>query len=250
MSFSTKNDLSASNITDIITNVNKSRNLSNAQDYSVDRFIYNLKIITVGDPGVGKTSLIKSFTQQEVSSQYQCTVTPESCLKKITIDALTGAELTIWDTCGQEKFRSMTRQYYKDANGILLVYDITNKKSFTDLPNWMKDIKENSPENVSILLVGNKIDLVRNVSSQEANEYAEREGILYAEVSSIEGRFVETPFQNIVVDIINKIKASEEKDYRQENRLKNTIRIGDDNQLTSIEYFQNERKREKETSCC
>ena len=250
MSFSTRNDLSSSNITGAVSNMDKSRNPSSFQDYSVDRFIYSLKIITVGDPGVGKTSLIKSFTEQEVSSKYQCTITPESCSKKLTIDAFTGADLTIWDTCGQEKFRALTRQYYKEANGVILVYDITNKKSFNNLSSWIKDIKENSPENVSIILVGNKIDLVRNVSTQEGNEYAEKEGLLYTEVSSIEGRFVETPFQNLTVDIIKKLKISEGNDNKQEGEYYNAIKTNDDNKLISVDYTKKERKREKDVTCC
>ena len=245
-----RSDLSSSNLSVNLIAKTQTVASSISQDISVDRFIYSLKIITVGDSGVGKTSLIKSFADQEFSTNYQCTITPESCIKKINIDPYTGAELTIWDTCGQEKFRSMTRQYYNDANGILLVYDITNKKSFNSLNNWMKDIKENSPNNVSIMLVGNKIDLDRNVSIQEVNEYAQSEGLLFVETSSKEGRFVEVPFQNLVEDIINKIKKSEgdNKKVGESNTIKR-IETDDSNKVVKIQT-KKIRKKEKNKKCC
>ena len=158
------------------------------------------------------------------------------------MDEETGAELTVWDTCGQEKFRAMTRQYFKDAHGIVLVYDVNDDNSFRGLSSWLKEIKNNSNKDVSIVLVGNKIDLNdRKISKEEANEFAFKNGLIYHEASSKEGINIDTPFESLAKDIIKKIKENQDYEYNEtvDQKLK---RLSERNEI--------EKKREKEVKCC
>ncbi len=222
------------------------------KNYSVERLIYDLKIILVGNSGVGKTSLLGRFLGEDFNTNYKCTLTIEARTKILTIDACTGVNLTIWDTCGQEKFRSLTKSYFRDAHGILLVYDVTDQKSFDDLDLWIKEIKEESPEKSSIVLVGNKIDLPRVISNQDANDFALRNRIQYIEVSCLEGSFIETPFQKLSLDIVNKIANGEIIIKNEDEEKENEIKIIDDQNLEKEinDYTKKERKREKEKKCC
>ena len=208
----------------------------------VNRTIYQFKIILVGDSNVGKTSLINRFMGFEFQENYACTINADFKIKTLSIDQLTGAELTVWDTCGQEKFRSITRQYFRDAHGVILVYDVSNENSFKGLNVWLNEIKNNTKGEISIILVGNKIDIFdRKISQKEANEYALRNGLLYIETSSKEGINIDTPFENLANDIIKKIKENPDSDYNEsvEQKLR---KINERNAI--------ERKREKEVKCC
>ena len=222
------------------SNNNSSPNIPH--EVFVNRTIYQFKIILVGDSNVGKTSLINRFMGFEFQENYACTINADFKIKTLSIDQLTGAELTVWDTCGQEKFRSMTRQYFKDAHGVILVYDVSNEISFRGLNVWLNEIKNNTKGEVSIVLVGNKIDIFeRKVSQKEANEYALKNGLLYVETSSKEGINIDTPFENLANDIIKKIKENPDSDYNEsvEQKLR---KINERNAI--------ERKREKEVKCC
>ena len=173
----------------------------------VNRTIYQFKIILIGDSAVGKTSLINRFMGFEYNENSICTINADFKLKSISIDPSTRAELTVWDTCGQEKFRAMTRQYFKDAHGIVLVFDVNEESSFKGLPLWLKEIKNNcNNSDVSIILVGNKIDLAqRKITKEDGNKFALKNGLMYIETSSKEGINIDTPFENLANDIIKKI---------------------------------------------
>ena len=207
------------------------------------RTIYQFKIILIGDSAVGKTSLVNRFMGFEFMENYPCTINADFKLKTLSIDASTGAELTVWDTCGQEKFRAMTRQYFKDAHGIILVFDVNNENSFKALSSWLNEIKNNcNNKNVSIILVGNKIDLnERVISKEEGNEFALKNGLLYVETSSKDGINIDEPFEQLSNHIIKKIKENQDNGYNEtvEQKLK---KIGERNAI--------ERKREKEVKCC
>ena len=225
-------------------------------NYSVDRLIYDLKIILVGNSGVGKTSLLGRFLGNDFSTNYKCTVTVETSKKNLSLDVNTGVNLNIWDTCGQEKFRSMTKSYFREAHGILLVYDVSDRKSFDDLGLWLKEIKNSAPENSSILLVGNKIDLPRVISNEEGNEFAIKNKIQYVETSCYEGSFIETPFVNLSIDIINKINKGEikiengKKENDEDKDIDIKINDNDKLELEMKNINKKERKREKDIKCC
>ena len=200
---------------------------------------YKLKLILLGDSGVGKTTLLSRYMDEEVIPNLPCTIYADFKIKSYKINSSTTAELVIWDTCGQEKYRSLTNQYFKDAHGVILMYDVYNKRSFTDLNIWLEEIKKNIiKENVSIILVGNKVDLnSRNTTFEQASNYAKDNDILYCETSSKDGYNIETAFENLVKDIIEKRKCI----------------INKDNEIILNSSYDNKRredKREKEIKCC
>ena len=209
----------------------------------VSRTIYQFKIILIGDSAVGKTSLVNRFMGFEFKENYACTINADFKLKSISIDPSTGVELTVWDTCGQEKFRAMTRQYFKDAHGVVLVFDVTDENSFKGLSLWLKEINNNCNNNdVSIILVGNKIDLdERKVTKEAGNQFALKNGFMYVETSSKEGINIDTPFENLANDIIKKIKENNDN-FDNETVEQKLKKLGERNEI--------ERKREKEVKCC
>ena len=120
------------------------------------KFTYEFKIILLGSISVGKTAILSRYISNEFNENYKCTIKSEYRMKIVNLNNSIQAKLNIWDTCGDEKFRAITRQYYKDSQGILLVYDISNRSSFDMIDNWVEDIRNNAPADVIVFLVGNK----------------------------------------------------------------------------------------------
>ena len=151
--------------------------------------IFEFKLILVGDPGVGKTSILTKFVTNEFQSVYSSTIGVEFKLKDIYINNNNCARLKIWDTCGQEKFRAITRQYFKNSNGVFIVFDLTNKDTIKRLNVWMKDINDNVGNDYFVFLIGNKVDIKdRDISiSEEAKQFANSKKINYYEVSAKTG---------------------------------------------------------------
>ena len=116
---------------------------------------YNFKVILLGDSSVGKTSIFTRFLEGKFDENYKCTIGTEYKLHSIYPDLNTEVNLHVWDTAGSEKYKSITKQYYRDAHGIILIYDIANRKSFNNLNNWIEDIKNNSIKDFQIVIVGN-----------------------------------------------------------------------------------------------
>ena len=174
---------------------------------------YEFKLILLGDSGVGKTSLLNRYMDQPFIFNQSCTVNVDFKIKSLKIDKYTSAKITIWDTCGQEKYRSMTFLYFKDAQGIILLYDVTDKESFDNLIIWLEEIeKKILKEDISIIIVGNKIDLNdRNVSYEEAKNFAENKGIMYCETSCKDGINIGTAFEMVTKDIVNKLNINDSK---------------------------------------
>ena len=204
---------------------------------------YKFKLILVGDSGVGKTSLLNRYMDRGFAQNQPCTVTADCQLKSLTIDSLTSAQLMIWDTCGQEKFRSMTTQYFKFAHGVILVYDVAERRSFNDLNLWLDEIKKNSMnDDLPIILVGNKIDFkFRNITSEQASQFAKDNDLLYCETSCKEGLNIESPFEALTKEIISKKKNKR----NFENEINEKISLSSTNAVRG-----KERKREKEMKCC
>jgi small GTP-binding protein len=116
------------------------------------------RVIIVGDTGVGKSCFLLRFTENRFSEQHNVTIGVEFGAKHIQLDGHV-VKLQIWDTAGQESFRSITRSFYRKADGVLLVYDVTAGHTFTNCTHWINEIRENSPPDTVIFLVGNQVDL-------------------------------------------------------------------------------------------
>lgn len=124
-----------------------------------------LKILTLGDSAVGKSALLVRYTQNKFNSGYLSTVGIDYQSKKINYQNR-DIEMQIWDSAGQEKYRAISKQYYKKANGILLLYDVTSRESFLGIKEWIRDINNMVTMKPSLILVGNKIDLERKVRNR------------------------------------------------------------------------------------
>lgn len=144
-----------------------------------------LKVILVGDSGVGKSCLLKSFMGDPFKGVYTSTIGVDFEIKPIQIDGKT-VNLQIWDTAGQERFRTITTSYYRSADAILLLFDLTDDKTFANLEAWMEDVRLYAQRHVEIMLVGNKCDLKeeRAVDYKDAKAYADKHNFQYFETSA------------------------------------------------------------------
>ena len=141
-------------------------------------FHYLLKYIIIGDASVGKSNILLKYAHNQFKAEYQLTIGVEFGAKNIKIkDKI--YRIQIWDTAGQENFRSITRAYYKNSVCALVVYDITNRQSFENVKAWIEDCKSQSPSTILMALVGNKIDLdsSRAVSTEEGEDFANMNGM-------------------------------------------------------------------------
>jgi Ras-related protein Rab-2A len=147
-------------------------------------YLYQFKIIMIGDSGVGKSSMVHRFVNNKFIDLTDITIGVDFGVRIIDINNVP-IKLHIWDTAGQEQFRSITRQYFKDAAGVILCYDVTYRKSFENIVKWLDAVKEETA-NCVIKLVGTKCDLdnKRTVGIMEARRYAQENNMLFEEVSS------------------------------------------------------------------
>ena len=146
------------------------------------------KLIFLGDQNVGKSCILNRFMNDTFKEDYQATIGLDFQSKNVQIDNQ-DIHLLLYDTAGQEKFRSLIPMYTRDANIVLLVYDITCKDSFMHLSDWLKDLTNLKKEEVIFALVGNKIDIAdkREVTLEEGQKYAEDQGFIFQEVSAKSG---------------------------------------------------------------
>ena len=165
------------------------------------------KIITLGDSHVGKSSLIIKFIDNKFTINYMSTIGFDLKCKTIQINN-EEIKLIIHDTAGQERFRSLASNYIKNADGVLLVYDISDKNSFENIEKWMEDIIEESRNKIPIVLVGNKCDLKeqRSVTQKEGEDLAKNYNIVFLETSCKNGDNVENCFKELTKQIIEKKK--------------------------------------------
>ena len=202
-------------------NKNEQNNISDSKFNStlieksnINKTSYSIKIILLGDVSVGKTAIINRYIDGKFDDNYSCTINVQSRKKKISFNQDISIEMSIWDTCGEEKFRAITRQYYRESNGILLVFDLNRNKTFLSLTKWIKEIKEVAPKDVVIVLVGNKVDLNREVNKNDVENFAEENNLIYYEISAKDGINVDFAFEKLAKVIIEKMKDE------NENRLK------------------------------
>ena len=143
-----------------------------------------LNYVIIGNSGVGKSSLLNQFIKREFNYNQSTTVGLEFCASIININGH-NIDLHIWDLSGQGAYKNLIRKYCNEADGIILVYDVTNHQSFQDLHNWVNDIHKYIKSNIKILLVGNKTDLDnRIVTNEEGTDFAKNNKILYTETSA------------------------------------------------------------------
>ena len=169
------------------------------------------KIMVLGESKVDKTQLIKRYTKNVFGGVYLTTVGMDFQDKIIEIEDKK-VRLQIWDTAGQERFRNVTKSYFQSSQGLVLVYDITDRESFEKLNFWVDNIKNFAPENAKFILVGNKCDLAneRKVSYEEGENYAKNLNIKFFEASARDGTNVNELFFYLANEIYqdNKLKGN------------------------------------------
>ena len=215
--------------------------------------IFEYKIILVGDPGVGKTSIMTKFVSNEFQNTYLSTIGVEFKSKEIHINNNTCARLKIWDTCGQEKFRAITRQYFKNSEGVFVVFDLTNKETIKKLDIWMKDIKDNIDNDYFIFLIGNKSDVKdRDLTiAEEAKQFAINKKINYYEVSAKIGSGIYNIFEKMASKLINKKKIEKSKEEINTDKIDIENKI---NKNFNLDEYNHDRGTiepvEKKSRCC
>ena len=241
-------NLNPENIAEIIVNRNSNENsndiIKNRKTKS-GKEIIEMKIILLGDVSVGKTSILGRYIKNSFNEDYKCTIQVERKTKLIDIDLHTSVKLVIWDTAGQEKYRNITRQYYRDCHGAVIVFDLTNKNTFDYIPKWFEELKNNGPANLSILIVGNKSDLtnervvpINDINKLVGNKY------LYYDVSAKNGNNVSLAFDKIRQQIFNKINNIKNK--RDDSDIRYNMNPRDSKELDNF----GESVNGKSHKCC
>uniref|UniRef100_H2YTE6 Uncharacterized protein n=1 Tax=Ciona savignyi TaxID=51511 RepID=H2YTE6_CIOSA len=181
---------------------------------------YLIKVVVVGDSGVGKSQLVARFTRNEFSTNSRQTIGVEFATKTIQVDSrMICAQL--WDTAGEERYRALASAYYRGAVGVLLVYDVTNPKSFQNLAHWLSEIKAFTIPTCQVLMVGNKIDLkgMRKISEPQGKTFANTNGMDYVETSALECLNVDISFTTLVRGIYKNTIAAK---FSKSNNLNKT----------------------------
>ena len=199
---------------------------------------YKLKIIVVGDSGVGKTNLINRFASDKFDINSKATIGVEFVYKTLKINKEV-IKVEVWDTAGQERYRAITSSYYKGAKGAIIVYDITNEDSFNNVESWMNEVTKKGKTDMQFLLVGNKKDLIndRKVTEQKGIDKAKELNMNLFEASALEKTNVNEAFNYLVKEIYLNIRK--EKNINTNNDEK----IGQG----GIALNTNKKKRKK---CC
>lgn len=172
------------------------------------KYDYLIKLLLIGDSGVGKSCLLLRYSDDSFTSSFITTIGIDFKIKSILIQD-SKVKLQIWDTAGQERFRTITTAYYRGAMGILLVYDVSDESSFNNIRNWMRQIDQNATESVCRILIGNKCDIdvsERKVSFAAGKALADEFGIKFFETSAKSNINIDTCFMTIASDIVERLK--------------------------------------------
>jgi len=172
---------------------------------------YLIKLLLIGDSGVGKSCLLLRFSDDSFTPSFITTIGIDFKIRTIELDGKR-IKLQIWDTAGQERFRTITTAYYRGAMGILLVYDVTDEKSFGNIRNWIRNIEQHATESVNKMLIGNKCDMVdkKVIDTARGKALAEECQIRFLETSAKTGQNVEEAFICLAKDIKKRLIDSQE----------------------------------------
>ena len=193
------------------------------------------KILTIGESGVGKTCILRRFVENKFLKNHLATIGIDFKTKTLNINNQE-IKLKIWDTAGQERFRNITTQYYKGADGIVLVYDVTDEASYEKIREWMEQIHSNTQkEEIGLVLLGNKCDMEpRNVTEDMGNKMAEELKTDYFETSALTGQGIKEAFEQLTRDIMKKRGVGE-----------------GNNDGGGVALNKNKKKKDKkESDCC
>jgi Ras-related protein Rab-35 len=204
-----------------------------AKDYD-----HLFKLLIIGDSGVGKSCILQWFAGESFSGTYITTIGVDFKIRTVDVNG-EKVKLQIWDTAGQERFRTITSTYYRGTHGVIIVYDVTNMETFTNVKRWLYEIDQNC-DNVSRVLVGNKDDNVQRkvVQLHDARRLADQIGIPLFETSAKENKNVEEMFQ-AMTQLVLKAKKDQQTRLMQA-QMSDTVRLG----------TNNTRSAKRKKKCC
>ena len=192
---------------------------------------YIFKIVLIGDTSVGKSCLLTRFADDQFTDNYVTTIGVDFRFKTmIVMDKI--IKVQVWDTAGEERYRSITNAYYRGAEGILIVFDLTNEESFKSIQNWINEVTVFTGKDVIIICLGNKSDLKSEISKNTIDEFKKKTNLEIFNVSAKTGEGVEEAFKHIIELLIKK---------NMEKKGINSINLNSNNNNI------NEKKNE---SCC
>lgn len=178
-----------------------------------DNFDYLVKILLIGESGVGKTCVLEQFIESKFTTNHLPTIAIDFRMKILKINNIK-LKMQLWDTAGQERFNTLTTGFFKSSHGVIIIYSITDKNSFEKVFKWMDQISLLGPKGVKIILVGNKNDLddKREVSYEQGRDLAKDFDIPFFETSAKTGREVDDVFKKVGEDILNDSDFSDSTD--------------------------------------
>lgn len=181
-------------------------NRVNGVYHNEDKIDYVFKVVVIGDSAVGKTQVLSRFAKNAFCFDSKSTIGVEFQTRTVSIQSKV-IKAQIWDTAGQERYRAVTSAYYRGALGAMLVYDITKRQTFDHVARWVEELRAHADSSIVIMLIGNKADLVdsRAVPSEDAVEFAERQGLFFSETSALSGHNVESAFLKLLEEIFNMV---------------------------------------------
>ncbi|EYC40167.1 hypothetical protein Y032_0626g825 [Ancylostoma ceylanicum] len=173
-----------------------------------DNYDYLFKVVLIGDSGVGKSNLLSRFARNSFNLESKTTIGVEFATKTVEIDGKL-IKAQIWDTAGQERYRAITSAYYRGAVGALLVYDISKQNTLDSCERWLRELREFSNESVSVMLVGNKLDLrhFRAIPTEVALKFAEKNHLAFIETSALDSTNVNEAFTEILTHIYKSVAS-------------------------------------------
>ena len=196
------------------------------------------QILLIGDSSVGKTSLIQRYANGIFKEEYLATVGLDYYTKQEMINNL-NVLVKLWDTAGQERFKALTPNYFRNAEGVVLAYDVTNSESFENLKFWINSIKSNLGEKnifIPIIIIGNKIDMedMRDITKEDASKFAKENNYKYFETSAKTGEGVDEAIR----DLVNQVLANSDKNEAAKGERK------------SVKIEDNKENNKKKKGCC
>lgn len=201
----------------------------------------NFKVVLLGEGSVGKTSLVTRYIKNTFNERHVTTIQASFLSKRLNIEGQR-VTLNIWDTAGQERFHALGPIYYRDSNGALLVYDITDNNSFVKVKNWVKELRSQLGTTVTLAIVGNKIDLERSraVSKEEALAYAQSVGAKHYNTSAKLNQGLDELFLDLSRRMLEASKSSSSEPTRGTAKGSNIL----------IDFEESQNKREGEPCSC
>lgn len=219
--------------------------------------VVNLKVVVIGDSGVGKSSLLYRFVNHGFLENTKATIGIDLLSYETKIN---GAQVYVqfWDTAGQEKYRGMVSTYYKSCHAVLLVYDITNKNSFLHLDQWLLEVKTYADPDVSLFVIGNKLDLEyeRRVSNKEIMGFANKNNLGFLEASakdeslSLLSEGISKTVERAAKNNTKQFKVKKQAKYQEAQRAAKNLEVPEFGEIFVLENKYDSKKEIKQKYCC